>query len=135
MLRLRQVEASAWSILAICDERGACQVQEFMHRLETDSPGDFDQITAQLRRTAVSGPPQNDRKSRPLADKLFEFKTRRGIRIPYFYDEGRVIICTEAMRKPKKAELRAVIKRAQAQRTRYFEAKRNQAVVIIQEDA
>jgi len=135
MMKLRQVEASVWSILAICDERGACQVQEFLHRLEIDSPTDFDQITAQLRRTAVSGPPQNDRKSRPLADKLFEFKTRRGIRIPYFYDEGRVIICTEAMRKPKKAELRVVIMRAQAQRTQYFEAKRRRAVVVIQEDA
>lgn len=134
-MRLRQVEAGVWSILAICDERGACQVQELVHRLETDSPTDFDQITAQLRRTAVSGPPQNDRKSRPLASKLFEIKTRRGVRIPYFYDEDRVIICTEAMRKPKKAELRAVIKRAQAQRTHYFEAKRRQAIVIIQEDA
>jgi hypothetical protein len=46
-----------------------------------------------------------------------------------------VIICTEAMRKPKQAELRAVIKRTQAQRTQYFEAKRCQAVVIIQKDA
>lgn len=66
-MRLRQVETGVWSILAICDERGACQVQEFMHRLAIDSPTDFVQITAQLRRTTVSGPPQNDKKSRPLA--------------------------------------------------------------------
>ena len=77
--------------------------------------------------------PRNDEKSRPLADKIFEFKTRGGIRIPYFYDKDRLVICIEAMRKPKKTELHAVIARALAARERYFEAKRRGAVEMIQE--
>ena len=90
---------------------------------------------AQLRWAAVNGPPRSDRSSRPLADKIFELKTRGGIRIPYFYDQDRIVICTESLRKPKKTELRAVIARALAARERYFEAKRRGAVEMIQEES
>jgi len=134
-MRLRCVQHGVWMILTVCNDRGGCPVQEFIDRLETDSQSDYDQVMAQLRWAAVNGPPRNDKKSRPLADKIFEFKTRGGIRIPYFYDKDRLIICTEAMRKPKKTELRAVIARALATRERYFEAKRRGAVEMIQEES
>jgi len=135
MMRLRYVQHGVWTILTVCNDRGGCPVQEFIDRLETDSQSDYDQVMAQLRWAAVNGPPRNDEKSRPLADKIFEFKTRGGIRIPYFYDKDRLVICTEAMRKPKKTELRAVITRALATRERYFEAKRRGAVEMIQEES
>jgi len=133
-MKLRYVQRGIWTVLAICDDRGGCLVQEFIDHLETTSRSDFDQVMAQLRWTAVNGPPRNDKKSRPLADKIFELKTRGGIRIPYFYDQDRLVICTEALRKPKKTELRAVITRAPAARERYFEAKRRGAVEMIQEE-
>lgn len=134
-MKLQRVQSSTWTILAICDDRGGCQVLEFIHRLQAASASDFDQITAQLRRAAAAGPPRNNRKSRPLADRIFEFKTRGGVRIPYFYDEDRLVICTEAMRKPKKTEVRAVIRRAIAARERYFDAERRGNVSISQEEA
>jgi len=86
-----------------------CRVSEFLDRLEGDSPQDFDQVVAELNRVATDGPPMSPMKSRPLGGKVYEFKTRGGIRIPYFYDAGRLIVCTEAMRKPKKAEVAEVI--------------------------
>ena len=52
---------------------------------------------------------------------------------PPFYDAGRLIVCTEAMRKPKPREVRAVIARAGADRERYFAAKRRSELVIIEE--
>jgi hypothetical protein len=135
MMKLRFVEQGIWRILAICGDRGGCQVQEFIDRLATDSASDYDQVMAQLLWAAVNGPPRGDRKSRPLADKIFEFKTRRGICLPSFYDQDRLVICTEAVRKPKKTELRIVITRALAARERYFEAKRRGAVDMIQEES
>ena len=134
-MRLRCVQHGVWMILTVCNDRGGCPVQEFIDRLETDSQSDYDQVMAQLRWAAVNGPPRNDKKSRPLADKIFEFKTRGGIRIPYFYDQDRLVICTEALRKPKKTELRAVIARALAARERYVEAKRRGAVEMVQEES
>ena len=134
-MRLRYVQHDVWRIVTVCNDRGGCPVQEFIDRLETTSQSDYDQIMAQLRWAAANGPPRNDKKSRPLADKIFELKTRGGIRIPNFYDKDRLVICTEAMRKPKKTELRAVIARALATRERYFEAKRRGAIEMIQEES
>jgi hypothetical protein len=135
MMKLRCVQRGIWTVLAICDDRGGCLVQELIDHLETDSRSDYDQVMAQLRWAAANGPPRNYKKSRPLADRIFELKTRGGIRIPYFYDQDRLVICTEALRKPKKTEMRAVITRALAAREGYFEAKRRGAVDVIQEES
>jgi len=134
-MKLRCVQRGIWTVLAICDDRGGCLVQELIDHLETDSRSDYDQVMAQLRWAAANGPPRNYKKSRPLADRIFELKTRGGIRIPYFYDQDRLVICTEALRKPKKTEMRAVITRALAAREGYFEAKRRGAVDVIQEES
>lgn len=48
-MKLRFVQRDIWTVLAICDERGGCLVQEFIDRLETTSQSDYDQIVAQLR--------------------------------------------------------------------------------------
>ena len=135
MMKLRCVQRGIWTVLAICDDRGGCLVQELIDHLETDSRSDYDQVMAQLRWAAANGPPRNYKKSRPLADRIFELKTRGGIRIPDFYDQDRLVICTEALRKPKKTEMRAVITRALAAREGYFEAKRRGAVDVIQEES
>ena len=135
MIRLRRVEVGQWTVLAMCDDRGDCRVLELVDGLLVDSKRDYDQVVALLKRTAAHGPPRSERLSRKLTDDIYELKTRGGIRIPYFYDEGRMIICTEALRKPKKTELRSVITRAQAERQRYLEAKRRGGIEVIWEDS
>jgi hypothetical protein len=130
MMKLRQIMRQRWTVLAICDHRGECQVAAFIDNLKRGT-ADSRQVTAILERAAGSGPPHNKRKSNPLADGIFELKTHSGMRIPYFYDEGWLVICTEAMHKPRQAELRRVIARARRDRQRYFEAKsRNQIEII-----
>lgn len=110
-------------------------MQEFMDRLLLDSRYDYDQVVALLRRTAANGPPRGHAASRKLQGSIYELRTRGGVRIPYFYDEGRVIICTAAMRKPKQTELRLVIARATTERERYREAKRRGVIEVIREDS
>lgn len=133
-MKLRCVAQGTWSVMAICDSRGDCQVRVFLEDLAADSQSDYHQTTALLRSVAMNGPPRNEMRSRPLADKVFELKTRGGIRILYFYDDGRLVICTEALRKPKKRELRTAIALAAEARTRYLEAKRHGALEIIEEE-
>ena len=95
---------------------------------------DFKQTMAILQQTANSGPPHNEKKSKPLADDIFELKTRSGVRFPYFYDAGQIVVCTEAMHKPKKAELKRVIERAVRDRSTYIDAKRRKRIEIIEEE-
>jgi len=80
-MRLRQVLKQRWTVLAVCDERGECQMSDFLDSLERDSSADFGQVTALLQQTANNGPPRNGKRSRPLAGGVFELKTRGGIRI------------------------------------------------------
>ena len=134
-MRLQLVAVRRWTIVAMCDNRGNCPVVDFLDTLETDSKADFRQVMTLVRRTAAVGPPMNTGKSRPLDEEIYELKTRRGIRIPYFYDEGRVIICTEALRRPKKTELVAVIRRAVEQRAQYFRAKLNGELKVTEGEA
>ena len=131
MLKLRLLEQGIWTVVAICDSRGNCQVRAFLDSLERDSLADYEQLTALLVRTAASGPPRDEKRSRALADKIYELKTRGGIRVPYFYDQGHVVICTEAIRKPKNTELRAVVARALAEHECYFAAKRSATLEFI----
>ena len=49
------------------------------------------------------------------------------------YDTGRIVVCSAAMHKPKKAELDRVIERALSDRQRYFNAKRRNQIEIIKE--
>jgi len=133
-MTLRELEQGIWTVVAICDSRGDCPVQAFLLELEIDSPSDYRQVMAQLRTTAMTGPPKNEKRSRSLGDDIFELKTRGGIRILYFYDEGRLVICTEAVRKRKSTQLRGIKTRAVDARTQYFAAKHRAALEIIQED-
>ena len=133
MMRLRQIVKQRWTVLAICDDRGECQVSAFLDAVERDDKASLAQTTAILQQTANNGPPHNTQKSKPLAGGIFELKTRSGVRIPYFYDASQIVVCSAAMKKPKKAELERVIERALDDRQRYFNAKRRNQIEIIEE--
>lgn len=134
-MRLQAIRVARWSVLGICDERGECQVVSFLAKVTAGGGPDKSQLQALLATVALNGPPHNERKSRRLDGPIHELKTRSGIRIPYFYDGDRVVIATEALRKPKAAELRRVIDRAKAVRTAYLRAKQRDELEIMEEDA
>ena len=134
MMFLRVVERGVWTVFAVSDQRGHCPLQEFIDRLRIVNQAEFRRAIALLGMTAANGPPRNEAKSRRLAKGIYELKTRGGIRIPYFVDEGRVIICTEAIMKPKGTELRKIIRRSELMRESYFRAKSAGALEIIRKD-
>lgn len=130
-MRLRVVRRIRWTVLAIADERGRSPVIAFLEDLSRAGGADAAQVQALLTLVARSGPPHNEERSRQLDGPIWELKTRGGIRIPYFYDEGMIVICTEALRKPKRAELRRVTSRALALYDDYQRAKRAGDVSVL----
>jgi hypothetical protein len=52
------------------------------------------------------------------------------VRVLYFFDEGRVVVCSEAMLKPKQRSLESAVKRAARCRWRYLNDKRRDALQI-----
>ncbi len=131
---MQQILKQRWTVLTICDPRGERQVSVFINELGPRT-ADFTQTMAILQQTANSGPPRNVKKCRRVADDVFELKTRSGVRVPFFYDAGNIVICTEPMHKPKKTELKRVIERAERVRRSYFEAKRRNEIEVIEGEA
>lgn len=106
---------------------GKCLIEEFLVDLKSLSPNDWKRIVSMIARTAEHGPPRDEEQCRALegdrAEGLFEFKTRGGVRVFWFYDQDRIIICTHGFIKKKQKTPPGEIERARLIRRRYFEEK------------
>lgn len=73
----------------------------------------------------MNGPPHDQRKSKQLPDGILEFRTgpKKGpkLRVFYFYDAGKMVICTHSVW--KREAVPEEIDRAVARKNRYLLAK------------
>jgi hypothetical protein len=73
---------------------------------------------------AELGPPKDEEKSKFLRDEIFEFRTKGGLRLLWFYDEGRVVICVNGYIKQGQKTPNAEIDAAIQWKNDYLTAKR-----------
>lgn len=59
-----------------------CFVQEFLTNLEEK---DLKQVISLFKMIVETGPPQNEEKFRNIGEKIYELKTRRGVRVLGFF--------------------------------------------------
>ena len=111
-------------MLAVYADEERCDVLDLAKGLRRDDPGEYARLMRAFERLSASGPPRNVRRSRALAHGIFELKSSGGTRVLYFYDEGHVVVCAEAMPKPKHRGLALAIERAARTRWRYLSDKR-----------
>lgn len=121
-MRLVRVRKSRWDVLALSDERGECPLFEDLLALTAATESERTKLLALLAFTAANGPPRNREKSNDLGDGLFEFKTKK-LRVPYFYDEDRIILCTHVFKKQGQRTPKEEILRALRMRDSYWRAK------------
>ena len=132
-MKLRLISRGLWTVLAVYPDEERCDVLELADQLERDDPREHARLQRVFARLSTSGPPRNVRFSRPLGHGIFELKTRGGVRVLYFFDEGRVVVCCEALPKPKQRGLAAAIDRAARMRWRYLNDKRRGALRIMED--
>lgn len=102
----------------------ACPLFEFLSQLRRDDVNEFAKISALLDRTAQHGVIRNEQKCRYFkSEKVFEFKTRGGVRVMGFWDEVKLIVCTHGFLKKSQKTPPGEIERAVAARHEYFAAK------------
>lgn len=112
---------------AWCDEQGRCQVQEFLTQLEANDPKEHAVVDRRITFLAERGTDyRNKEQCRSLGDDVYELKTRRkGIRLYFFFDMDRIVICTHAGIKKKgdaglnqeKARVRRILQEHRSQRS------------------
>ena len=114
------LEGSAFAIYALRRSRAGvdhCPIVEFLEEISEPSRKS---LLAIIQQHADRGPILNIQKSRPLGNGIFEFKSRQGDRILFFYPEGQrgVTILTHGFRKG--AQVRTEIERAISYREEYL---------------
>lgn len=89
------------------DER--CFVVEFLSDLDKQSEK---QIFALFKHIGASGLPVNEEKFKHLEGKIYELKTRTGVRILSFFGKGQSLILTHGFSKPSQKKLKIEISKA-----------------------
>jgi len=118
------MEGTKFSILALDTSNDEaikdCPAEEFIMQMSDSSKKT---LTATLNRHKDHGPLWNEEKSRLLWQGIYEFKTRQGDRIYYFYDSGRLTILTHGSVRPKGQQLSDEVSRAVRLKDLYFNSK------------
>ncbi len=116
------IPGSAYTIYGL-EKDGHCAVEEFLSSVEKNDLDALDSLLALLERMANHGPGHNKQKFRDVGNDIYEFKAKH-LRICWFYDAGRMVICTHGFGKGAKKVQSREIKDAGKERKAYFEAKK-----------
>ena len=122
-----------FTVLTACDGRGIPTLLEFLEGLGANLEKDKDHMLGLLERVASSGPPRNTEVSHKLQGDIWEFIKGR-LRVFWFYDEGRVVVCTHGLMKKSQKIPKGEITHAEQVRQAYLAAKQAGTLIIEEED-
>lgn len=123
-LFIREIRRGRTCALFAMGGEDDCPVWDFLKVLQQEDADEFQRITALLDYTAEEGPPKNVEKCRFIRElRVFEFKTRGGVRIMAFWDSDRMIVCSHGFMKKSQKTPQRELNRAGAAREEYFRAK------------
>jgi len=78
-----------------------CPAEDFLNSVADLQPDEFAKLTKLLDHSCDHGLPKNKQKVNTLGDGLFEFKTIGGLRLIWFWDANRMILCTHGFLKKR----------------------------------
>lgn len=133
-MKLRVVYRAAWTVVAVCTDRGDCPLWDFLTEEVDDPEGEASsrsqlgkekvRLLARLRMIALNGPPRNTAVSHQIEPEIWQIEEGR-IRVLWFYDSGRLIIASHGFVKrtqktPEREKLvaREALKRYRAAKLR-----------------
>lgn len=131
-MKLKTVRAGDWRILAVCTERDDCPLLEFLAGLEGRLARDGRRMLRLLDRISDQGPPRNTEISHQLSSRIWQL-IQGQLRVLWFYDEGKLMICSHGFLKKRRRTPRGEIERAQETQRLYAEAKASGDVEIDEE--
>ncbi len=122
-MKLRRIRRARWEVLAVCSARGECPLLDFLAGLESQLALDGRAMLRLLSFAAEQGPPRNVEISHKIAGEIWELIAGR-LRVLWFYDEGRLVVCSHGFVKRTRKTPSGEIERAQAAYDAYQAAKK-----------
>lgn len=123
-MRLRRVRRGHWDVVAVCGPRGECPLLDFLTTLEAQLKSDGRAMLRLLSFVAEQGPPHNVEVSHKIVGDIWELIAGR-LRVLWFYDQGRVIVCSHGFIKRTRKIPTGEMDKAQAAFEAYQSAKRS----------
>jgi phage-related protein len=123
-IRLVRIAREQWEVLAVLDDRGLCQVIDFLTAPAKDKSRRILLLFLQFR-LPVEGPPRSTELCKSLGGGIFELRRQpRGpkLRVLFFSDDGYRVVCTNAFTKAERTP-RSEIELARDLKQQYFRAK------------
>jgi len=128
-MNLFLISKGFYTVYAVAKSREHCELLKFLEGLDQTLQKDSDRMLALLDKVAMEGPPRNTEISHQIKGKLFEFIQGR-LRVFWFYDEGKLIICTSGFVKKGRKTSRGEIDHAIRLMDDYFEDKKKAQIQI-----
>jgi phage-related protein len=119
---LFEIAKAGYAVYAIGKDEQHCQLLDFLGTIGSNLQKDVDRVLALLKRVSQKGPPRNTEISHQIKDEIFEFIQGR-LRVLWFYDEGRLILCTHGFIKKTQKTPASEIEQAIKTREKYFREK------------
>jgi hypothetical protein len=127
------ISKGLYTIYTTSKERDQCELLEFFESLGPNLQKDRNHMLALFERVALEGVPRNIEISHQIKGKLFEFIQGR-LRVFWFYDEGRLIICTSGLVKKGRKTPKNEIDHAMMIMNKYFEDKKQGELRVIKDE-
>ena len=122
---VQPIRAGARFTIYAWGDETSCEVLEFLEGLAASGDSDAERILNLINRTADHGAPRNEQHCRLLDDGIYEFKAPNTARVLWFYDAGRIIICTHGFsgKRGRGKTSKSEIERAKSIRKQYLKEK------------
>jgi phage-related protein len=106
---------------------------DFLREAQHSVPKEWPKLVRILDQSAESGPPRDRERSKPIAgyDALFEFRTKGGLRLFWFYDDDRLVICANGFVKQGQKTPKGELKAAERWRIDYLKAKQDKTLKFL----
>jgi phage-related protein len=123
---------SACQIYLLADGRN-CPAADFLSKAANRHPDEFAKLTKLLDHSCAHGLPKNKQKINGLGDGLYEFKTMGGLRLVWFWDAHRVILCSHGFVKKRQSTPPSELETAFRWKKAYELAKKTQQLKFIED--
>lgn len=132
-MNLKPVEIDNYKIYAVEDSPGKCHLLDFLANIPSNQKSSRNQLLIIFKQAAQNGPQKLSQERCHEADgqnKIFEF-IANNLRVLWFYDDGKLVICTHVFVKKSPSTPQAEKKRAIALKKLYFENKKQNKLTFL----
>lgn len=131
---LHQLGSDRWTVLAIARSETQCELRDVLITPDPNRLG-ARMLALLQQELPTRGPRHNEEISKHLRGDIYEFRKTPGrgpaLRVLWFYDEGKIIVCTHGFWKTTRRTPHTEIDQAENLRKKYLLAKRTGSVRII----